>query len=174
MHCEAPKLLHGAYLYQKRALRCLQAAWNGFRVAPKWFIRPPKCCRGVRNLFRDAPIWLSGAQFYPCGALKCLRRSSMWFLETVKWFCRGPKYFHGVPILFHGAPNLLHGVNFASRGIQFSLCLIFTLKSYLFHLFVPFRAKKSDKFDSSLYHIYSRIRNQVQKVQSTFRVRESN
>ena len=32
---------------------------------PKWFIGPPKCCRGVRDLFQDAPIWLSGAQFYP-------------------------------------------------------------------------------------------------------------
>ena len=83
--------------------------------------------------------------------------------------------FHGVPILFHGAPNLLHGVKFASRGIQFSLLFHFHPKNLsFFYLFVPFRVKKSDKVDSSLYHISSRIINQVQKVQSTFRVRVSN
>ena len=77
MLCKAQKLLHGAYLYRKGALRCLDAAWNGFRVAPEWFIGPLKCCRGVRNFFQDAPIWLSGAQFHPCGAPKCLRGFSM-------------------------------------------------------------------------------------------------
>jgi len=79
--------------------------------------------------------------------------------------------FHGVPILFHGAPNSLHGVKLASRGIEFSLLFLFHPKKLSsFYLFVPIRVKKSDKVDSSLHHIPSRIINQVQKVQSTFRV----